>query len=271
MYSAGKSAFTRVQSKSNHSQNKDTIEQPSSNNETTGEATAPHKKYFKVTRISKDDQKKRDAKYEQKIAIFADEESKEVPADDFESNLDRKRKKHKTTEYYYLLERKALRMMRRYFKDAFESYANKYKYKQNLKKLERSVVDEYYREYVDVEFANNQDTLLEIGKEQLVSALETIILCDRYNKKEKVIEGLDFDEIRNLLNKYNTKNLKEFFKNTAHAFLFAHYFRMSSQNDVEKQGHVDEEKLGKQMESLFKKSTAALPESIKDTVTRSKY
>mmetsp|Transcript_59 Transcript_59/g.53 ORF Transcript_59/g.53 Transcript_59/m.53 type:complete len:163 (+) Transcript_59:1901-2389(+) len=162
-------------------------------------------------------------------------------------------------------------MMRRYYKEAFEAYASKYKYKQNLKRLEKNLADKYFYEYVDVEFQRNQHTLNYIGRDEMVLALETIILCDRYNKNEKVTEGLDFDQIRNLLNKYNSKNLKEFFKNICHAFLFSHYFRLSSQGDVKAQKHVDQEKLAKQMESLFKKSQLALPESIQATVTVMNY
>lgn len=215
--------------------------------------------------------KKRDVKLEQKEKEENDEENKELPVDDVSESQDRKRKKHKTTEFFYLLERKALRMMRRYYKEALESYATKYKYKQNLKRIEKRVADQYFREYIDIEFANNKDTIEMVGKEQLLVSLQTIILCDRYNKNEKVTEGLEFDEIRNLLNKYNSKNLKEFFENHSHAFLYAHYYRMSSAEDVKNQGHVDEDKLIKQMESLFKKSVKALPDSIKTTVTRGKY
>lgn len=215
--------------------------------------------------------KKRDMKLKEKTKEAAAGETKEKPVDDIAQTQERKRKKHKTTEYYYLLERKALRMMRRYYKEAFESYASKYKYKQNLKRLEKSVADKYFYEYIEVEFARNKDTLNFIGKDTMVLALETIILCDRYNKNEKVTEGLDFDQIRNLLNKYNSKNLKEFFKNIGHAFLFSHYFRLSSEVDVKAQKHVDQEKLGKQMESLFKKSLSALPDSISSTVVQPNY
>lgn len=247
-------------------------EDPMKSGEGSGEVNAQEKHSFeKVLKITHHPRKKRDLKLDQKQQERIDEEQKEKPADDIEDSQDRKRKKHKTTEYFYLLERKALRMMRRYYKESFESYASKYKYKQNLKRLERQLVDEYFREYVEVEFARNKDTMTFIGKEQLVTALETIILCDRYNKNEKVTEGLDFDEIRNLLNKYNSKNLKEFFQNIAHSFLFSHYYRLSSEVDVKSQHHVDREKLGKQMESLFKKSLKPLPDCIKSTVTRDGY
>lgn len=246
--------------------------EPTKNGEGSGNVNAHEKQAFeKILKITHHPRKKRDVKLDQKQQEHLDEELKEKPADDIEESQDRKRKKHKTTEYFYLLERKALRMMRRYYKESFESYASKYKYKQNLKRLERPQVDEYFREYVEVEFARNKATMTFIGKEQLVVALETIILCDRYNKNEKVTEGLDFDEIRNLLNKYNSKNLKEFFQNIAHSFLFSHYYRLSSEVDVKAQHHVDQEKLGKQMENLFKKSLKPLPDSIRSSVTQEEY
>lgn len=246
---------------------------PSENRENSGEPQTKTPKSFEkilsdTTQVSK---KKRDIKTEQKQKEFADEEMKEKPADDISETQDRKRKKHKTTEFFYLLERKALRMMRRYYKEELENYASKYKYKQNLKRLEKHLADQYFREYIDIEFAKNKDTATLLGKDQLLVALQTIILCDRYNKNEKVTEGLDFDEIRSLLNKYNSKNLKDFFKNPCHAFLYAHYHRLSSKADVKNQSHVDQDKLIKQMESLFKKSLKALPDSIKTTVTQEEY
>lgn len=225
--------------------------------------TNENRKYFKIVKVTRAPKRKREKKEEAKNAIADYEEQKDVSIDDVEDSQERKRKKHKTTEYYYLLERKAIRMMRRYFKESFEDFSTKYKYKQNLKKLERSTIDRYFREYVYFEFSRNRIAIEVIGSENILHALETIILCDRYNKNEKVTEGLDFDEIRNLLNKYNSKNLKEFFKNLSHALLFSHYYKLSSKADVSRQKHVDHTKLNKQMESLFKKSMESLPESIK--------
>jgi hypothetical protein len=224
----------------------------------------------KVMKITQVGSKKRSKKAAQKVVEMTPAPS-EKAIDELSESKDRKRKKHKTTEYFYLLERKALRMMRRYYKESFEDYASKYKYKQNLKRLDRPTVDEYFREYVVVEFANNKSTMSFIGVEQLVGALETIILCDRYNKDEKVTDGLNFDEIRNLLNKYNSKNLNSFFQTCSHAFLYSHYFRLSAGKDVTLQNHVDQDKLKKQMESLFDRSVKFLPDSIKSTVTKTSY
>ena len=169
------------------------------------------RKYFKIMKMNRAPKKRREIKEELKETNDDYEEDKDEPIDDVEFSEERKRKKHKTTEYYYLLERKSIRMMRRYFKESFEDFSKKYKYKQNLKKLERPTIDRYFREYVYFEFSRNKIAIEVIGVENILEALETIILCDRYNKSEKVTEGLNFDEIRNLLNKYNSKNLKEFF------------------------------------------------------------
>lgn len=214
-------------------------------------------------KITHHPRKRRERKAVLKAEDSVEEEKKDLPICDVEESQDRKRKKHKTTEYFYLLERKAIRMMRRYYKESFEEFAKKYKYKQNLKRLDRPTVDKYFRDYVKIEFAANKESLDVIGSEQMIVSLETIILCDRYNKNERITDGLNFDEIRNLLNKYNSKNLKDFFANISHAFLFSHYFKLNSKKDVLDQKHVDEEKLNKQMESLFKKSIASLPDSIK--------
>lgn len=160
-------------------------------------------------------------------------------------------KRDKTTEYYYLLERKAIRMMRRYYKEAFEQFAQKYKYKQYLKKLIRAVADKYFLEYVDHEFKNFPQTVNFFGAQCLATSLQTLILCDRYKKNEPVTEGLDFEEIRMLLNKYNSKLMKEFLDKPIHAFLFSHYYKINSIKDAHEQRHVDSGRLMTQMSKIY--------------------
>ena len=58
-------------------------------------------------------------------------------------------------------------------------------------------------------------------------SMKTLILCDRYNKGESIVKGLDFDPIRNVLNKYNTKNLNIFMSNVSNSFLYLHFFKKS--------------------------------------------
>lgn len=59
---------------------------------------------------------------------------------------------------------------------------------------------------------------------QLVSSLKIIVLCDRYNKGEKIVKELDLSLIWNLLNKYNQKHLESFLSVQANSFLFVHFF-----------------------------------------------
>lgn len=60
--------------------------------------------------------------------------------------------------------------------------------------------------------------------EDLIQALKVIVLCDWYNKGERIVLELDLNLIRNLLNKYNQKHLENFLNNSANAFLFVHFF-----------------------------------------------
>jgi hypothetical protein len=179
--------------------------------------------------------------------------------------------REKTTEYFYLLERKAIRMMRRYYKDAFELYANRYKYKQNMKNLPRHIVDKYFLEYVQEEFKAFPQILDHLGLENLWVSLETIILCDRYKKSEPLTKGLRFEEIRLLLNKYSSKLLKKFLENKIHSFLFVHYYKMRSIKDAKEQNHVDGEKLVNQMAKIYNIWRNNLPCYISNAVACEVY
>ena len=54
------------------------------------------------------------------------------------SRSKKRTKSHKTTEFSYLLERKALRIMRRYYKENFDS---RFSYKQRIKDLSPEELD----------------------------------------------------------------------------------------------------------------------------------
>lgn len=55
----------------------------------------------------------------------------------------------KTTEFKYLLERKALRIMRRYYKEQFEKM---FKYKNKMKEISRQEFMSMVRQFAKVEF-----------------------------------------------------------------------------------------------------------------------
>ena len=91
-------------------------------------------------------------------------------------------RKHKTTEFQYLLERKAFRMMKKYYKDQFEEFASKYKFKRRVKTLDRETSKGYFKEFVQLKLKNVVDIFESLDIDNLVASLESIVLCDRYNK-----------------------------------------------------------------------------------------
>lgn len=84
--------------------------------------------------------------------------------------------------------------------------------------------------------------------------LKIIILCDRYNKGEPVLRALDFSLIRNVLNKYNTKNLTAFLSVMANSFLFIHFCLVFGLESARRQKDVDPEKLYSQMGCMSKQA-----------------
>lgn len=85
----------------------------------------------------------------------------------------------------------------------------------------------------------------------LEDSLKTLILCDRYNKNEPIIEGLQFETLRNVLNKFNTRNLLSFYSEKSYALLFLHYFERKSQEDCQLQKDVVPERLLQEMTALY--------------------
>lgn len=62
------------------------------------------------------------------LSTHTDDQSSDTQSrlDSFDKKTKKRNSKHKTTEFSYLLERKALRIMRRYYKEGFDE---KYSYK----------------------------------------------------------------------------------------------------------------------------------------------
>ena len=105
----------------------------------------------------------------------------------------------KYTEYKYLLERKSIRLMRKFYKDRFDKFSIKFKFKQRVRFMSLQEMDQVTHLFVQHEFPS---FLSNMSIEQLVvlyTALKSIILCDRHKKNEPVIEGLDFKVIRSIL------------------------------------------------------------------------
>jgi len=159
--------------------------------------------------------------------------------------------KAKITEYSYLLQRKCLRMMRRYYKEKFEKSDQVPNYKKQVRHLTLIEMNEAINN-----FAKNEFDLLRKYEEYtqyicLEESLKTLILWDRYNKREPIIEGLSFDTARDVFNRFNTRNLIQFFSDKAFALLFVHYFENQSEVDATSQSDVEPSKLMQEMRTLY--------------------
>jgi hypothetical protein len=97
-------------------------------------------------------------------------------------------------------------MMRKYFKESFEQYFNRLKFKTLVKKLTVERMNEMTKEFIN-EIIGVKDKRKAL---RLIEPLKTIILCDRYNKGETVINGLDFSVFREVLQKFTTSARDEF-------------------------------------------------------------
>lgn len=85
--------------------------------------------------------------------------------------------------------------MRKYFKESFEEYFKRLKFKNLVKKLTPEKMSEMTWEYIHEVLGVKDKRKIAV----LVEPVKIIVLCDRYNKSEKVIDGLDFSAFRAVL------------------------------------------------------------------------
>jgi hypothetical protein len=170
------------------------------------------------------------------------------------SGEDYKQGNKKITEFSYLLQRKCLRMMRRYFKQQFESWGIFTNYKKEIRSLSLEQINNSIRAFIELEFDYLNPYSEYAEYTGLENSLKTLILCDRYNKNEPIIDGLNFAIIRNVLNKFNTRNLLNFYSDKANSLLFVHYYERNCENDAVKQPDVDPQKLLGEMKALYEEA-----------------
>jgi len=176
---------------------------------------------------------------------------KEIHSSDVSFEESRSNGKTKITEYAYLLQRKWLRMMRRYYKEQFEQSNIIPNYKKQVRHLSYDQMSEAVSRFVNREFSYLIPYQEYSEFIQLEESVKTLILCDRYNKQEPIIEGLDFEIVRNVLNRFNTRHLIEFFSDKSNSLLFVHYFENKSEIDVKMQSDVEVSKLREEMWALY--------------------
>lgn len=74
--------------------------------------------------------------------------------------------------------------------------------------------------------------------------------------KEPSTEGVDFSIVRNLLNTYNQKHLKEFTDSPEHCFWALSYLKNIAKVGSDQQKHVDPEKLLSSIDYLIEAISA---------------
>lgn len=135
-------------------------------------------------------------------------------------------------------------MMRKFFKDKFyESIKQPAYFKRKLNKMLAVDMDAHVENYLKLEFGLIYNTFSFEAKHSFVKGIKEFILSDRYKKKERVIDGLEFSPLRNVLTKYNNRNLIDFMSNDGYASLFVYFIDNASEKLIEEQKDVDSGKL----------------------------
>ena len=131
-------------------------------------------------------------------------------------------------------------------------------------------MNEAIKNFIRIEFPYLQLFSEYINFIHLEYTLKVVILCDRYNKQESIIEGLDFTVLRNVLNKFNTRNLLNFLSQESNAFLFVHYFEAEGRNNAENQSDVEVDKLFKELQALYDEADKYVEIQLKEFIEQKK-
>ena len=123
-------------------------------------------------------------------------------------------------------------------------------------------INSYITKFMKQEIGSILRIVSESDLARIRDGLKTIIFCDRYKKSELITEGLNFVPLRNVLHKYNTKNMSKFLSDPSFAFLYTHFFLKNGKKATEEQQEVDNEKLISSMRHLMKEAFNFLPEQI---------
>lgn len=137
-------------------------------------------------------------------------------------------------------------MMRKYFKESFEAYFKWLKFKNLVKKLTADKMNDLTWEFLH-EIIGVKDKW---KIERLISPVKTIVLCDRYNKEEKVIEGLDFTIFWNVLQKFTNVSRDDFLSQDGNAYLYMYFYNCGSQACLALQWDVEDAKLRAEFEEI---------------------
>lgn len=171
--------------------------------------------------------------------------------------------KKKLTEFSYLLQRKGFRLMRKYYKEKFESFAEPYNYKKRVKSITPEEINEIILKFVQTEFSTILSQLTNDEFSNLLEKLKCVILSDRSNKREPMIDGIDFSVVKNLFGKYTQKTMKLFMKIPANSFLYTHFYLINGRSACYEQEDVDKDNFNAQMKKLMIEALRTLFPSVK--------
>ena len=170
----------------------------------------------------------------------------------------------KYTEFNNMLNRKAFRMMRKYFKTSFENFGAPFQYKVKVRIMSPEEMDNLVFQYIKREFDVLSEFINANDLPQIILGLKQIILSDRFNKEERVILGINFELIRTLFNKCTKISIEEFSKVPANCILFIHFFLKQGRHIAHKQQDVDKQKFQKQIEFLVELMFSNLPYKLQE-------
>lgn len=80
--------------------------------------------------------------------------------------------KKKLTEFNYLLQRKGFRLMRKYYKEKFESFAKAFDYKKRVKTISPGEINQIVAQFINVEFSSILSLLANNELEMLLVSLK---------------------------------------------------------------------------------------------------
>lgn len=180
-----------------------------------------------------------------------------------EESLNLPKSKKKLTEFGYLLQRKGFRLMRKYYKEKFEAFAQSFNYKKRVKVITPGEINQIVLQYSHKEFSAILPVMSGDEHRALLESLKRIVLSDRSNKREPMIEGIDFTVVRNLFGKYTQKNMKLFMRDSANSFLYTHFYLIFGRSACYDQRDVDQINFNDQMKRLMFEAFRNLFTSVK--------
>ena len=198
------------------------------------------------------------------ISMSGSEMRKDTPENDEDEEMidtksSTKRVKKKSTEERHLLERKTFRMLRKYYKSSFETFAEVYQYKSRVRIMSSEEMDQLIIEYMKNEFDFLVGMLEGNELAHMIICLKRIILSDRSQKFERVSLGLDFSTTRTLFNKYSYKAFDEWIAIPTNSIILVHFYLKQGKKLCSLQKDVNEQMLETQMQSLIKHAFYYLP------------